>query len=158
MKKVGLYTKEEAKRLKEKFWTTFGQYMSVVPSADGEKVNWVNYKTGVKYLFFRMDADNKTARISIEIAHPDDGIRHLMYEQFLELRIVFESFSDAEWLWYEDHSDDYDKVTSRIVSQIEKVSIFNTGDWPDLISFFKSRIVELDGFWSMARYSFDIFK
>jgi len=153
-----LYTKEEAKRLKEKFWTAFGQYMSGVPSADGEKVNWVNYKTGIKSLFFRMDADNKIARISIEIAHPDDGIRHLMYEQFLELRVVFESFSDAEWLWYEDHCDDYGKMTSQVVSQIEKVNIFNMDDWPDLISFFKSRIVELDDFWSMGKYSFDVFK
>ena len=153
-----MYTKEEVKRLKEKFWTAFGQYMSAVPSAGGEKVNWVNYKTGVKYLFFRMDADNKVARVYIEIAHPDHGIRHLMYAQFLELSAVFESLSEVKWIWYEDHYDDYGKVTSRMVSQIDNVSIFNQQDWPALISFFKSRMIILDDFWDTARYSFDIFK
>src|SRR5690606_40670888 len=48
-----MYSKEEAKRLKERFWTNFGQFMSLVPNEEGVKVNWVNYKTGIKHLYFR---------------------------------------------------------------------------------------------------------
>ncbi len=35
------------------------------------------------------------------------------------------------------------------------VSIFNKEDWPQLISFFKQRIIALDQFWSTARYGFE---
>ena len=41
-----MYTKQEAAQLRKEFWTAFGQYMKPVPTEDGEKVNWINYKTG----------------------------------------------------------------------------------------------------------------
>lgn len=154
-----MYSKEEAKRLKESFWTTFGQYMSAVPSADGDKVNWVNYKTGIKHLFFRMDATNKTANISIEISHPDASIRQLIFEQFKELRSILHQNLEEEWEWDEVYYDESGKQTARISTSLDhKISIFNKEQWPDLISFFKPRIMALDEFWSMAKYSFEIFK
>jgi hypothetical protein len=41
---------------------------------------------------------------------------------------------------------------------MEGVSIFNKEDWPKLISFFKPRIVALDEFWNMVKYSFESLK
>lgn len=153
-----MYSKEEAKRLKEEFWTSFGQYMSAIPSADLERVNWVNYKTGIKHLFFKMDVSNKVAVIMIELTHPDDSIRELMYAQFVELRNVFQSSIEEEWEWDEVYYDSYGKKTARISMELEKVSVFKKEDWSALISFFKPRIIALDEFWSTAKYSFDIFK
>lgn len=153
-----MYSKEEAKRLKEQFWTTFGQYMSAVPSSDGEKVNWVNYKTGIKHLYFRLDATNKTASIFIELVHPDEGIRQLMFEQLKELKTVFAGIMNEEWEWDEVYYDDHGKKTSRVSISISKISLFNQEHWPKLISFFKPRIIALDEFWSVAKYSFEIFK
>lgn len=153
-----MYSKEEARNLKETFWTTFGQYMSAVPSADGDRINWVNYKTGIKHLHLRMNATNKEASIYIEISHPDDSIRQLIFEQFLELKRIFQDTVGEEWEWDEVYYDEYGKKTSRISTSITKKSIFNKAHWPDLISFFKPHIIALDEFWSMAKYSFDIFK
>jgi len=78
-----MYTKAEASQLRQAFWTTFGQYMQPVPSAEGGPVNWVNYKTGIKHLYFRMQADNRQATIAIELTMSDAGIRELFFEQFL---------------------------------------------------------------------------
>src|SRR5882724_8418668 len=50
-----MYTKQEASRLRQEFWTAFGQYMALSPSTGGEKANWLNYKTGVRYLNFKME-------------------------------------------------------------------------------------------------------
>ena len=55
-----MYSKEESARLRQQFWISFGQYMKPVPSASGSTVNWTNYKTGVKNIFFKMDVDKKT--------------------------------------------------------------------------------------------------
>lgn len=54
-----MYTREQISQLRQEFWTTFGQYMSPVLSAEGGKINWLNYKTGIKHLHFKMDADKK---------------------------------------------------------------------------------------------------
>ncbi|MGN5954448.1 DUF4268 domain-containing protein [Sphingobacterium lactis] len=153
-----MYSREEAKRIKENFWTSFGQYMSVVPSSDGTKVTWVNYKTGIRYLFFRMEASNKVAQIAIEIANPDEGIRALIFEQFLQYKTILEDELGEEWIWDLDFYDEYGKAKARIFTEIRGVSVFKQEDWPSLISFFKPRIMALDSFWSTAQYGFDIFK
>jgi hypothetical protein len=61
---------------------SFGQYMSPVHSAEGERINWINYKTGEKNIYFRMHADHSKASIAIEITHKDDGVQALYFEQF----------------------------------------------------------------------------
>ena len=83
-----MYSKAEATQLRQAFWTTFGQYMAPVPSAEGDTTNWINYKTGIKHLYFRMQADNRRAYVAIEMNHPDAGIRELFFEQFRELKTV----------------------------------------------------------------------
>lgn len=157
--KKTLYSREETRRLKEQFWTSFGRFMSLVPNDDGLKGNWINYKTGIKHLFFRMEADNKMASIYIEISHPDDGIRELVFAQFDEYRTILHAELEEEWTWDELFYDANGKKTARIGTTLEqKVSIFNERDWPVLIGFFKPRIIALDRFWNNAKYVFDIFK
>jgi len=153
-----LYSKDEASQLKQAFWTTFGQYISPQLSAEGLKVNWVNYKTGIKHLYFRMEADKRSATIAIDIAHPDAGLQELFFEQFLELKKILHAHLGEDWDWQLHTIDDHGKTISRISRQLHNVSIYNKNDWPALISFFKPRIIALDEFWSDARYAFDALK
>ena len=83
-----MYSKTEITQLRQAFWTTFGQYMQPVPSADGGPINWINYKTGLKHVYFRLQADNRHATIGIELTHPDAGLRELFFEQFREVRLL----------------------------------------------------------------------
>jgi hypothetical protein len=153
-----MYSKEQASQIRQSFWTTFGQYISPQPSADGIKVNWVNYKTGIKYVSFRMQAESRTASIAIELTHPNAGIQELFFEQFKELKIVLNSALNEDWEWELHGQDEYGKTVSRIYKTLQNVSVFNKADWPALISFFKPRIIALDEFWSDAKYSFEALK
>jgi hypothetical protein len=153
-----MYSKDEASQIRQSFWTTFGQYIAPQLSADGMKVNWINYKTGVRNVYFRMDAENRSASISILINHPDTGIQELFYEQFVELKAVFNSYMEEEWIWAPLEYDRNGRMISRIYQEIKETSIFNRNDWPRLISFFKPRIIALDEFWSVAKYTFDALK
>lgn len=153
-----MYSKDQASQLKQAFWTAFGQYIAPQPSADGVKINWINYKTGVKHLFFKMQADHRQAYIGIEITHPDAGMQELVFEQFKEFKKMLEVQLGEEWSWELYGSDEYGKAISRIYTILPGVSIFKQEDWPSLISFFKPRIIVLDGFWSDVQYSFEIFK
>ncbi len=153
-----MYTREEASRLRQAFWTTFGQYMSPVLSAEGTKVNWLNYKTGVKGVFFRMQADNKMAYIAIELSHKDVDIQELFFDQFTELKPVLHNYLREEWVWSLNITDEHGKTVSRIFTELQNVNVFNQACWPQLISFFKPRIIALDNFWADAKYSFDALK
>jgi hypothetical protein len=151
-----MYTKEQASQLKQVFWTAFGQYMGPVLSAEGLRTNWINYKTGVKHIFFRMQADNKTASIAIEIAHPDKELQQLFFEQFATYKTMLHSTLGEDWQWQLLTTDEYGKTISRIYTELSPVSIFQKEDWPKLISFFKPRIIALDTFWSDSKAAFEV--
>jgi hypothetical protein len=149
-----MFSKEEAARIKEDFWTAFGRYMSPVPSAEGLQINWVNYHTRLKDVYFRMDAGKKSATISISIEHRDPGIQELYFEQFLEYKNLLHTILGEVWEW-ELHAVEDGKVITKISKSLTGVSVFNKEHWPDLISFFKPRIIALDTFWEDAKYGFE---
>jgi len=143
-----------ARQLRKNFWTTLGQYMSPLPGRSGEVVNWLNYKTGVKNLYFRMDVGDGQASIAIELHHADPAERHLLFEKLRALRPLLENTLQETWDWQEDVVDEDGETISRIGTRIENVNLSNTADWPSIISFLKPRMLSLDEFWEQVRDGF----
>ena len=150
-----MYKREEASRIRQEFWTTFGRYMSPILSSEGMKINWVNYHTRLKDVHFRMHTGTKSAAIFISIEHADPNIRGLYFEQFLELKTVLHNTLQEEWRWEPNETVEDDKVIGKIYKEISDVSVFNKENWHELISFFKPRIIALDAFWENAKWSFE---
>jgi hypothetical protein len=151
-----MYSKEQASQLKQAFWTAFGQYMAPILSADGLRTNWVNYKTGVKDIYIKMQADSRMATIGIEVTHTDRELQQLYFEQFLTYKAMLHSALNEEWNWQLLTTNEYGKSVSRIYTEISPVNIFQKEDWPKLISFFKPRLIALDEFWSNAKPAFEV--
>lgn len=150
-----MYRKEEASKLRQQFWITFGKYMKPIPSAEGVSINWVNYKTGIKQVCFRMEITQQEAVISIDITHSDPETRKLYFEQFKAFKLLFLEALGEEWEWEQNLMNEYDIPFSRISKTLPNVSIFNQTDWPLLISFLKPRIVALDQFWINVKPIFE---
>jgi hypothetical protein len=148
-----MYTRGESSLIKQEFWTVFGKYMSPILSSEGLRINWINYKTGIKDVYFRMETLDGSATVSISIEHTDAGIRELFFEQFLELKVMLHDALEEEWTWQQDVSMN-GRIISRIFRDLPDTSVFNKDQWPELISFFKPRIIALDSFWENAKYSF----
>jgi Domain of unknown function (DUF4268) len=146
-----MYSKQEAVAIKTAFWTAFGQYMKPVPSAFSEKVNWVNYHTGVKHVFFRMHANSQTAGIAIAIEHPDSLMRQQLFQQFVTLRDLLETQTQEAWHWQQAHLNGYGKQIASIGCTLDAVNIFREQDWPAIIAFLKPRLIALDAFWADAK-------
>lgn len=150
-----MYSKQEASQLRKNFWTSFGQYMKPLRNAGDETVNWLNYKTGIKHLYFRMDANNKEATIAIEMRHPDSELQQLYFEKFRHLEKLFHETFGEKWNWQLHTNDEDGKIVSRIGTALKGVNVFNSADWPQIISFLKLRIMALDNFWTMVKDGFE---
>ncbi|MCJ0741089.1 DUF4268 domain-containing protein [Pedobacter montanisoli] len=150
-----MYSKEEAARLRQQFWITFGKYMKPIAGAEGMPVNWVNYKTGIKHIFFRTDADQKKVSISIEITHPDAGVRALFYEQLLMFKNMLHDTLGEEWEWLPDTVNTQYIPIAKIFAERAGLSIYNQQQWPEMISFLKPRIIALDEFWINVKPVFE---
>jgi len=149
-----MYSKEQISKLKTQFWTNFGQYMKPVPGASGLPVNWINYKTGIRHIHFKMDADNTKAVIAIEISHPQSAQRSHYYNQFLSLKKLLTTTTEFNWQWNETLQKDH-RIISSISQQLDGVNILNQADWPAIISFLKPRIIALDAFWELVKDGFE---
>jgi hypothetical protein len=150
-----MYTKEQASQLRQAFWTAFGQYMAPVPPTAGDKINWSNYKTGIRHLYFKMDADKQKAVIAIQLQQNDAQLRRLYFDRLKQLASLLQSFLPEPWHWEADAVDAYGKHYSRVYTQLDGVNVFKKEDWPAIISFFKERIMALDRFWQEARPFFE---
>lgn len=150
-----MYSRQEASQLRKNFWTSFGQYMRPLRSAGHGPVNWLNYKTGIKHIYFRMDAGKEQASIAIELRHPDLSLQQQYFEQFRQLETVFHVATSEKWDWQLHVTDEDGKRISRISKTLKGVNIFNPSEWPAIISFLKPRMMALDDFWNRVKDGFE---
>lgn len=150
-----MFDKNTASKMRSRFWTIFGKLMSPIPNAEGDTVNWVNYKTSVKGISFKMEANNKFASISIALTHKDEGIRALYFEQFEEFKFLLETELNETWIWSKQTADSSGNLIASIHTTLHDVNLYNEDDWQAIFAFLKTRIIALDAFWVDAK---DIFK
>ena len=150
-----MYSKQEASLINQQFWTSFGLYLAPVLSTEGEKINWVNYKTGQKGIRFIMAADMQAAKISITLSHKDAGEQQACFEKFVQLKKIFHQIMGEEWKWRLHTADAFGKTISEIYTTLDKVNVLNKAHWHDIISFLKQRMIALDIFWCEYKYAFE---
>jgi hypothetical protein len=146
-----MYKKNEIVQLKKEFWTVFGQYMSPILSANGERINWINYKTGLKDIFFRMDATSTDASVGLELRHADSDRRDLIFKKLFLFRDTLQALDTQEWRWDVTKRDNFDQPYSAVSRIMKGVSVLDRNSWPAIISFLKPGIITLDAFWSEVK-------
>jgi hypothetical protein len=150
-----MYSRTEAAQLKHEFWIAFGRYMSLHLSSEGEEINWVNYHTGYKHVYFRMEAGKKSASISIQFAHPDALMRELYYDKLTSFRSIIHNGLNEEWIWEKEIEDEHGRIISKIYKEIQGVNVYDKNTWPEIISFLKQRILSLDEIWNEIKDVFE---
>lgn len=144
-----MFSKAEARAWNERFYTAFGVYMRKhMPMAD-IGLKWLNYQTGVKDIYFRVEADKKAGRVSIDMQHSDEGMRALFFEQFQEFRKLLEGeYLQTEMIWDDAYELPGGRLIARIYIEKEELNMFDQDDWRDFFEFFETYLTRLDAFWA----------
>lgn len=149
-----MYGKAEKSNIKKEFWTSFGAYMKPILNADGENINWINYKTGIKNIYFRADVNNREVKLSVELKHTSKDMRDKVFAKLLTLKNIFEEHVFGDWAWLNDTYDEDGTAMSKIFIAKRGVSIYDKNDWPQIISFLKQHFISLDLFWCIVKPHF----
>lgn len=133
-----MYSKAEAKKLREEFWTSFGKSFPR---------KWVLYDTKIKDFSFKFYFDTKKAIVSLDI---EDNIlinRILYYEKLVSLKSILleEYLPDA--IFEDCYVLDNDKEISRIYVQKEDVNIHNKNTWRETMEFLYEKMLKFEEFW-----------
>ena len=62
---------------------------------------------------------------------------------------------NESWEWKLLTIDEDGKRVTRISAVLKGVNVFNTTDWPLIISFLKPRMIALDTFWALVKDRFE---
>ena len=141
-----MFTKAEKKQFNTDFWNAFGLYMKKYNAKFG-RIRWVNYRSNVKDIFFRLDISPKKASFSIDIQHRDEGIRNLFYDQFLELKGIIKDQIGEDLIWHTEGVNRFNHPSCSIFCELENVSVYKKEEWTKVFSFFEKKMVGLHTFW-----------
>lgn len=139
--------KEELRELRQGFWEAFDAHNKKVRSSNNRKLNWAQYKSGIKDIYFRLDFDTKEAYLAIDLQMRDAAVRELVWDQFMETEKLLKTFVG------EDIEHQCNLITKegleihRMKWSLQGVSITNKADYPKVIGFLSEKIRGLDAFW-----------
>ena len=137
-----MFSKEESRRLKQEFWTSFGKSFPR---------KWTLYNTKLKGLSFKFHFDNKTALVALDL-EDDLEYRIKYWEKLLALKPILLDDFLPEAIFEEEYILNNEKEISRIFISLEqKVSIHNKNTWRDVMEFFNEKMSLFEAFFEDYR-------
>ncbi|SDL20956.1 protein of unknown function [Salinimicrobium catena] len=135
-----MFSREEAKKLRQEFWTTFGKEYPH---------KWMLYNTGIKEIQLKFTFERKYAQVSLDIIEEDELIRAYYFEKLESLKSILETdYHLSEIIFDKDYELSEGKIVSRIYVHLDKVSIYNKKDWPRVKEFLYQKMLLLEDFFS----------
>lgn len=140
-----MYTQEEAKQLRLKFWEQFGQRCRVHPLLMTRRRNFILHRTKVSGVALRFEADRTGARVILELGQRNEDRRLKAFEILQNYKVVIEEgFSDGlTWEFYHQREDSTKEVC-RIYKELTGVDIHRQNQWPDIYNFFIENMLLLE--------------
>ncbi len=130
-----MYSKSEAKALKQEFWTTFGQWSLRKRKSKG-KGRWLLNKSGAKGFRFKFEAERKTICVCLEIIDDDEIIREIRFEKLLALKSIFDEAFDHQLIWNKEFYTAPGKAIVRVFISKNGLTLNNKAHWPEIFKFF----------------------
>lgn len=149
-----MFSKEENKQIKVDFYTQLGQKLKDHYPLSGEKVKWLNFKTGVKGINVKLDFSKREGKFWIEFNHQDEFVRDLFFDQMEEFKTILHAEMPEEGIWFRETFNDYGEPYAKIEWTLEKVSMYKKDTWEEAHKFFSQLLIGFDSFWSDVKSVF----
>jgi len=132
-----VFSKEESRRLRQEFWTSFGKSFPR---------KWVLYNTKIKGLSFKFHFDTKKALVALDLEdHLENRIN--IWEKLIALKSILHSDYLPDAIYDETFYLENGKEISRIyVPFPNKASIHNKNSWQDVMIFFNTTMSSFESF------------
>ncbi|WP_298248191.1 DUF4268 domain-containing protein [uncultured Christiangramia sp.] len=132
-----MFSREEAKQIRQEFWTSFGKEFPH---------KWLLYDTKMKEIQLKFSFEHKVAQVSLDITDADELLRDYYFEKLLSLKTVLKDSYLPEIIFVKDYVLPEGKTVSRIYVEKEGVNIYNKKFWPEVKQFLAENMLKLEEF------------
>ncbi|MDR9458433.1 MAG: DUF4268 domain-containing protein [Salegentibacter sp.] len=137
-----MFSKEESKKLRQQFWTSFGIVY---------RTKWILYDTKQKEIQLKFTFNRKFAQVSLDVIDPDELFRAYYFEKLLSLKQILRNEYLPEAIFEEDYELPEGKTISRVYVQLDGVNIHNRQQWPEVMKFLNEHMLQLESFFEEYR-------
>lgn len=132
-----MYSKEESKKLRQEFWTSFGK---------NYPRKWLLYNTRIKDFSLKFTFTRKIAEVSIDLDSVDEIMRQYYFEKLQSLQTILKEEFLPDAVFAEEYELENGKIISRVYVTRHGVNIHNKKDWPDVQAWFAEKMEALERF------------
>ena len=139
-----MFSKEEAKELRQLFWHKLENRTRRLPGQKGKKINWIFDETGVKGLDLRFDINRQRAIVALEINHRSEERRLYLYEKLEACKSIIESIYGGSLTWDYVYTKDEGRDVCRVYEEMAPADLYQQEQWPEVMKFMIDRMIRLE--------------
>ena len=132
-----MFSKEEAKKVREEFWISFGKKY---------RRKWILYDTKIKEIQLKFSFTTEDAQVSLDITAVDEVIRAYYYEKMCSLKNILLTEYLPEAIYEEHYQLPEGKIVSRVYVELKNVNVYRKADWPQVQEFLSEQMSILEMF------------
>ncbi len=145
-----MYTKEEARELKKRFWDGLSEYAEKYPELQNRRHKFLLHNTRLKGVAMKFDATRYGAYVILEIDHRNEERQEKLYNHFKENKALLEKEFDTPLIWEPHHTLECGKKVIRIYCMQDGLDIHRQNQWEEFYSFMVSNMIRLEkGFYKV---------
>ncbi|MGW8314675.1 MAG: DUF4268 domain-containing protein [Bacteroidales bacterium] len=142
-----MYSREEAKAIREEFWDRFKKISTRKRVSKGLPGNWMLNHSGIRALNLRFHVDQKVAQVGIDLETRNMDKRLELYEKVEAVRKPLEEAIGGSLQWELEYIRENGKSVSRIYTEIGEVNIYDRATWPKAHRFMLEKMLKLELFY-----------
>lgn len=136
-----MFSKDESKRLRQEFWTSFGK---------SYPRKWILYDTKIKGLILKFDFNVKKAMVMMTV-EGDLAQRIAIWEKLLSLQSILKEEYLPEAIFEDSYLLNNQMEISIIFVGKESVSIHDKSTWRETMEFLNEKMTSLEAFFVSYR-------
>ncbi len=139
-----MFSREEAKEIRQLFWHKLENRTRRLPGQKGKKIKWIFDGTGVKGLDIRFDINRERAIVAIEVNHRSENRRLKLYEKLDACKSIIEATYGASLTWDYLYTKAEGSEVCRVYEEMRPADLYNQEQWPEVMRFMIDRMIRLE--------------
>lgn len=153
-----MYSRDEARDLKKRFWDGLSTYAENDPALRGRKHKFLLHNTRLKGVAMKFDATREGAYVILEIDHRSEEQQEKLLNHFLEYRELLEADFDEPLIWDTHYVKDCGKQVIYIYCKQEGLDIHRQEQWNDFYRFMVANMVKLENGFRQVKAMWDMWE
>jgi len=139
-----MFSKEEAKELRQLFWHKLENRTRRIPGQKGKKIKWIFDETSIKGLDLRFDINRERAIVAMEVNHRSEERRLQLYEKLEACKSIIESEFENPLKWDYVYTKTEGKEVCRVYDELIPADLYQQDQWPVVMKFMIDRMIRME--------------